>query len=356
MPKPIPPAELGAAFDTLLAELDLSGRTADAAAGANLAEAPPESGEQTAADAVRANILAYQRGEYRAVLDAVTTAAKQAGNQRSEAATIALRLVLSYTAQPAALSIGRVDWFLKGERWLRAIAASDAPIGVHRTAELSATLGRLAAADLRHVPAWLRAADFSQVPRGVRLNASYAYALWLLLTRANQQALTASVLALGLATRPGPAELVELNLHTMAARAALALGEVSQAADHVEAVVSVCVERQLTTTLAENIRLMGGLVEQSLAGRDPQLLAAVERQFEIIAPNWRAAHERLTGGKMQFGASLRDGEIAVLAERKMPVREIARLQGLSYGHTANILSEYYARNGLKSRRDLQSPW
>lgn len=254
----------------------------------------------------------------------------------------AVKLAASPAAIAAAIGMGDYPFYLRIESWLKHIVKANVSAGVTAFAELALAGAYLGAGAPRMTPEWLKNGDFTALPDMAKRLAAYArvqYFRWL-----GNHELTLAVAQTSLALcDDGGLTFEETNLRLLCAASCLALGRHEDAENYLLDAMRKQFSEGCIVMFAETAALFGGMLERLILREYPARYDDVISLNKRVFPNWLSFHNRFTKDNITLILTLREYEIALLATRGVPYKEIADQFDMTTGTLSNKMQAIQAR-------------
>ncbi len=202
------------------------------------------------------------------------------------------------------------------------------------------------------VPDWVKEGDFSQLPLQVRINAFYLRARYFQCMGRFESMLISAQTALAFSTSGEDITQTDLYLRITYAVAAYHLGRKDEAKKWLLDAMNIALPHGFVTPFAEQIVLLGGLVEQCVMESFPSNYNSIISQWKRTGENWIAFHNQFTKENLTKILSLREYHIALLVASRVPYAVIAKQFSISIGRLKNIMQEIYEKLFITNRREL----
>ena len=286
--------------------------------------------------------FAYARGDFAKTIDCY----KQ--NKDDDAA----KLCSSSVTIAAAIGAGDYPFYSEVETFLKNVIAADINAGVTALAELSLSTAYLGAMAPGMVPEWLKNGDFSALPPQAKTDAAYKRAKYFQCTGDYNSMLVAAQTALNFCDSPREISFPGSYLRMMCAIACFELERHNEAEFWLSDAMKLNLPHGFVTCFAELIPLLGGMTERILEREYPLYYRVVIDHQKRLFANWVIFHNYITNDMITHILSLRDYEIAQLAARGVPYREIAKKFYVSEGRMRNIIKEIQSKLNINNKTEL----
>jgi DNA-binding CsgD family transcriptional regulator len=275
--------------------------------------------------------FSYLRGDFEAIMRRFSALEPEGS----------VKLCACHAAIAAAIALGDYPLFQKVENYLKDVATTSANPAAAYYAELGLANAYISAAAPDMACSWVKNGDFAPLPRAFRGTAAFIrarYFQW----KKNYEAMLAIVqtTAALYASEDGIA-LYDAYWDLLGAVAYYALGRNEEAEKSLLAAIRFNLRYGFITPLADMVHASVGLVEKLIKQEFPEYHDAVVAQARRTAPNWIAFHNRFTKESITQILSIRDYQIALLAARGVPNKQIAEQFHISPGTLNNRMQVIY---------------
>jgi len=293
-------------------------------------------------------VLAYMRGDFEHI--------KHCFAQTEE--DDAVRLLVSASSIPAAISMGDYPFFHTVESWLKGILLADMGTGVTAYAQYALAFGYMGAHAPDMMAEWIKNGDFADLHPLARYEAINRRIDYLNYLKKYESMLAIAQTAMSLlcpsySALPGNEfSISEINLRIRCAIACHCIGHMDDAKRWLMGAMDKALPHGFITPFAEIITWMGDLMEQCLVQAYPQWHGIVVEQASRTVANWIKFHNRFTKDNITLILTLREMGIATLAARRIPYKTIAEQYHVSLGRLKAILNEIYSKLYVHNRNEL----
>jgi len=270
----------------------------------------------------------------------------------------AIKLLVSASSIPAAISMGDYPFFQTVENWLKGFASAELGVGVTAYAQYALAFGYMGAHAPDMIAEWIKNGDFANLHPLARYEAINRRIDYLNFLKKYESMLDTAQTALSLlcpsysALPENGFSISDVNLRIRCAIACHCLGHMDEAKRWLMGAMDRALPHGFITPFAEIITWMGDLMGQCLLQAYPQWHDTVVEQASRTVANWIKFHNRFTKDNLTFILTLREMGIATLAARRVPYRIIAEQYHVSLGRLKAIIYEIYSKLHVHSRKEL----
>lgn len=200
------------------------------------------------------------------------------------------------------------------------------------------------------VPSWLKAGDFSCLPKKAVPFAMYLRIKYLQNLADYPQMFAVAQTMLTLCR--GTSIVMDIYLLLMCAAACVGLDQKDQARNYLQAALALGMPHRFITPFVENVSTLNGLVEECVQQQYPQAYDDILTQWQYTWKNWAVFHNRFAQDNVPLLLNLREYRIATLAASRVPYARIAEQECISVGRVRNIMQEIYNKLFVRNRREL----
>ena len=286
--------------------------------------------------------IAYLRGDFEQVICCFErTKGDDAARLRACPLTIA-----------AAISMGDYPLYTEIEIFLKNIIKADISTNMTMFAEMALNTAYVSTIAPNMVSDWLKDGYFNTVPPKVIPDVTYKRIKYFQCLGKFEVMLVAAQTALAFYKANKGITYADIYLRMMCAVACCSLRRIEDAENYLLEALRICLPHGFITPFAESMTAFSGLLEKCLKREFPEHYTAVTNQWRRTFANWISFHNRFTKENITSILSLRNFEIAVLAARKVPYAEIAKMFNISVGRLNNIMCEIYEELFITNKKDL----
>ena len=285
--------------------------------------------------------LAYMRGNFEPVIRCYQRAASDD----------AVRLRICPTAIAAAMSMGDYALYKDIENYLAKIIKADLGVDVKAVAEISLDQAYVSADAPTIVSDWMKVGDFSVLPARAKLSAAFNRMRYFFATGQFERCLDIAQTAMSLYETNRGITISDLYARLCCAMACCALHRFDDEKRHLTKAIELYSPHGFITPFVESKGFLGGLLERCLQD-SPAFLDSIIRQWERVAPNWIAFHNKFTGDHVPMILTQQEIDVSYLAARRVPRKEIAKQLHYSEGWVNDTLSIIYSKLSISKREEL----
>jgi len=288
--------------------------------------------------------LAYLRGDYERVRECFR---KTEGDEAS-------RFLACPSMIGTAISMGDFSLYSEIESYLKSIIQKSTIKSAIAAAELGIATVYVYSMIPQMVPDWLKNGDFTHLHNSTKPFAVYIRARYFHAIGEFESMLNVAETALTFCDLDGGISSNRIWLHILCATACSFLGRVDEAERWLLRAMEIALPHGFISPFAECASVFRGLLEKLLEREYPEFYDPIVNQWKRIIVNWITFHNRVTKDNLALSLSLRNYEIAVMAAKRVPNKEIAEHFHMSQGRLKNKLSEIYSELHVNSRKELEN--
>jgi DNA-binding CsgD family transcriptional regulator len=244
-------------------------------------------------------------------------------------------------ALSAAIALGDYPLFQEIEGYLKSVVEAKTSPEASYCAEMALASAYISAAAPEMACAWVKKGDFAALPRVLRATAAFIRVRFFQWKKNYEAMLAVAQTASALFASEAGFSFFDVYLQILCAVAYHALGYHEEAEKSLDEAMRQNLPYGFVTPFADVVHSSGGLVERLLKRDFPEYHDAVVAQAQRTAPNWIAFHNRFTKESITEILSIRDYQIALLAARGVPNKQIAEHFHISPGTLNNRMQVIY---------------
>jgi len=255
----------------------------------------------------------------------------------------AAQLALGGYAEAGGISAGDWEFQREATQMLTDVVKNTDSPRVRTFAELMLSIGPIGAGIVQEAPQWLLNADFESLYPEVRWEAQAQRALIFGWQKDFRSMLHVSQTSLSLLSdwNNPKSSLTEIDLHLRSALAHHQLGDDAAARRSLIAAMDISLPYRFIAPIAEIIVMFGGMTEELVLERYPEILTDIVVASTEAGNNWISYKNKRSRWLAESKLSLRDAEIAYCAARGETNQQIGEKFHLSSGTVKNRLSKIY---------------
>lgn len=146
--------------------------------------------------------------------------------------------------------------------------------------------------------------------------------------------------------------LVDIHLHLMCATGYVEIQQDENALFHIGKAFEIGLADGFITPYAELVPALNGRLERYLQTEKPNWLQPIMKQSEVTYRNWIGAHNKFTDDHVTELLSIREYQIAVLAERGLTNTQIAKVLNCSLSNVKKNLESVFHKLLITKRSEL----
>jgi tetratricopeptide (TPR) repeat protein len=275
--------------------------------------------------------LAYLRGEFE-------TITRRFSELEAEST---VRFCASTVALSSAIALSDYPLFQEIEGYLKSVVDAKISPEASYCAEMTLASAYISAAAPEMACAWVKKGDFAALPHVLRATAAFIRVRFFQWKKNYEAMLAVAQTASVLCASPEGISFFDVYLQILCAVAYHALGYNEEAEKCLREAMRSYLGYGFITPFADIVHSSGGLVERLLKQEFPEYHDAVVAQAQRTAPNWIAFHNRFTKECITQILPIRDYQIALLAARGIPNKQIAEHFHISPGTLNNRMQVIY---------------
>lgn len=275
--------------------------------------------------------LAYLRGDFEQTKYCF---AKTEGDTAS-------RLRASSITMAAAISTGDYALYMQIESFLKRIAKTYPNSELSIFAELCLSVAPVSTFAVEMVPQWLKNGDFTSLMPQAIPDAVYKRMKYFQILGQHESMLASAETALAYSNYGSGVTFHDIYFKVVCIIACCALGRFDEATHRLLEALKTALPHGFITPFIESTTALGGLLEKCLEQKYPQYYDIAVKQWNHTFVNWCSFHNHFTKDNITLILSLRDYQIANLAARGVPYREIAERFHISVGTLNNKMQVIY---------------
>lgn len=275
--------------------------------------------------------LAYLRGNFEQIKYYY---AKTAGNTAS-------RLRAGSIAIAAAISTGDYSLYMQIESFLKGIVKAYPNSGLSAFAELCLSVAPVSTFAADMIPQWLKDGNFVSLMPQTIPDAAYKRMKYFQVLKRYESMLATAETALAYSNYGSGIAFHDIYFKVVCIIALCALGRLEEAKYRLLEALKFALPYGFITPFVESATALGGLLEKCLEQEYPRYYDTVIKQWKCTFINWCSFHNHFTKDNITLILSLRDYQIANLAARGVPYKEIAERFHISLGTLNNKMQVIY---------------
>jgi len=262
------------------------------------------------------------------------------------------KLRASSVAIASAISTGDYILYKEIETYLKSIIETNIDALMTTTAELSLDTAYVSAFAPNMVSNLLKNGDFSVLPIQLRPTAAFFRAKYYMCLGKFERALDIAQTALNFCDTERGISIRDIYLRIECAKACCGLNFTDRARRYLSDAVNIYLPHGFITPFVEAMTSLGGLLEQCLEREFQVYYDDIMRQWDYVSLNWVMFHNQFTKNNITTILTPRETEIALLAARRVPYKEISAQFNISPGRVKAIIHEIYGKLFVNNRNEL----